>query len=172
MIQEEVVVIALEGDHAIVAGQRQKSCGSCHQEGACSTLSFGAGFKEIRLRAENHIGARIGDRVILELSERHLLRASFLVYIVPVIALFVGGFFVRYLALRAGMPPGTAEGIGGAAGMLSLGMVLVLLKRWFRGLEGAGGGTPVIRAFAMGLKGNGAVETMVPLQFHPRRDDQ
>lgn len=172
MIQEQAMVVALDGDHAVVVGQRQSSCGSCHQEGACATFSFGGGHKEVRLRVANRIGARVGDRVLLEMSERHMLRASFLAYIVPVLALFIGGFLFRQLGLMAGVSSQSAETLGGVAGVVCLMLVFLWLKRHNRQMEAAGGGRPLLKAVIeeapQGVISEG---TVFPLQFHPRRQD-
>ncbi|MBF0604060.1 MAG: SoxR reducing system RseC family protein [Nitrospirae bacterium] len=172
MIQEQAVVVALDGDHAVVVGQRQSSCGSCHQEGTCATLSFGGGHKEVRLRVANPVGARVGDRVLLEMSERHMLRASFLAYIVPVLALFVGGFLFRQLGLMVGVSPQSAETLGGVVGVIALMLVFFWLKHHNRKIEVAGGGQLLLKAVIeeapQGVISEG---TVFPLQFHPRRQD-
>ncbi|MBF0110120.1 MAG: SoxR reducing system RseC family protein [Magnetococcales bacterium] len=170
MIREEVIVVAAEGDRVVVVGQRQGSCGSCHQEGACTTLSLGAGKKEIRLEAQNLAGAEVGDRVLLEISERYFLRASFLVYVVPVIALFVGGILFRALALAFGIPLATAEGVGGAMGLALMLAFFFGLKRFEGRLRGEE--MPVVRTILAGPAGRAMENRVVPLQFHPRRDDQ
>lgn len=172
VIQEPGMVVALDGDYAVVVGQRQSSCGSCHQEGACATLSFGGGHKEVRMRVENRVGAGVGDRVLLEISERYVLRAAFLAYIVPVLALFVGGFLFRQLGLMVGVSPQFAENLGGAAGVVSLLSVFLWLKRHNRQLEEAGGGRPLLSAIIEEAPQEVVPEpTVSPLKFYPRRQD-
>lgn len=40
--------------------------------------------------ALNEINAEIGDRVEIELSDEKVLKAAFIVYIIPLVALFIG----------------------------------------------------------------------------------
>ena len=42
------------------------------------------------LEARNDIGARPGQRVAIEVQEINMLKAAFIVYILPLIAVFVG----------------------------------------------------------------------------------
>ncbi|MBF8272778.1 MAG: positive regulator of sigma(E), RseC/MucC [Magnetococcales bacterium] len=166
------MVVALEGDMAVVVGQRASGCGSCHQDGACATLSFGSGRRAVRLRAENPAGAKVGDRVVLEISERHFLRASFLVYIVPILALFAGGLLLRQLALLLGVTQRVAEGVGGVGGVCALLLVLLWLKRYNQRLDVNGGGYPVIRTIVGDASRMGGAEPMVaPMIFQPRSRD-
>jgi sigma-E factor negative regulatory protein RseC len=46
--------------------------------------------KEVAVTADNRAEARVGDSVVLELSDREVLKAAFLIYIVPVLFLFIG----------------------------------------------------------------------------------
>ena len=87
MMREEGTVIALEGDLAVVLGQRKKSCGNCAGESSCTTLSVGAGKRENQFRAVNRAGAKVGERVVLEISEKVFLKASGMLYGLPLLAL-------------------------------------------------------------------------------------
>ncbi|MBF0401461.1 MAG: SoxR reducing system RseC family protein [Magnetococcales bacterium] len=118
MLREEGVVVAVEGDYALVVSQRKSGCGSCQGEASCSTLSGGLGNKAARIRARNPLHAEVGERVVLEMTEAHLLRASFLVYGLPVIALVLGGLLSRSLALSLGV--GDSESAGALGGLLAL----------------------------------------------------
>lgn len=54
--------------------------------------------KEISVDAINSISAAAGDKVVLELHHRHVLNAALLVYMVPLLCLFVGiGLGTYYL---------------------------------------------------------------------------
>ncbi|GAB0057465.1 hypothetical protein SIID45300_01793 [Candidatus Magnetaquicoccaceae bacterium FCR-1] len=97
MIREEGLVVALEGAYAVVSGQRQKMCGSCHNSQSCTVLSGELGQRSIKIRALNACHAQVGERVSIEISERTFLRASFLVYILPLVVLFAMVAWARYL---------------------------------------------------------------------------
>ncbi|MBF0423615.1 MAG: SoxR reducing system RseC family protein [Magnetococcales bacterium] len=106
----------------------------------------GGGNREVHVRAENRIGAKVGDLVVLELSDSQFLRSSFMVYIVPVLALFFFGFLSKNLGLALGFSPDAAEGLGGGAGISSLALVFFWLKRRNRQMETSGLGLPIITA--------------------------
>ena len=118
MLREEGIVVGLEGTYALVANQRKSACGSCHAESSCGTLSGGLGKKVVVIRAHNPLQAEVGERVVLEISETHFLRTSFLVYVVPILSMVLVGSLVRFLALFwVGID---AESMGALAGLAAL----------------------------------------------------
>lgn len=65
---------------------RSSACGeSCASCGLCPG-------KEMLVEADNAAGASAGDTVLLDMSDKKVLGAAFLVYIVPLIALVLGYF--------------------------------------------------------------------------------
>jgi len=46
--------------------------------------------KDVAVTADNRAEATVGDNVVLELSDQQVLKAAFLIYIVPVLFLFIG----------------------------------------------------------------------------------
>lgn len=73
--------------------QRGSGCGQCT---ACEAMSDGT----FNIFAKNEIGAQLGQRVEIVVSSSEALKISALVYILPVIFLFVGyilGFFLSKL---------------------------------------------------------------------------
>jgi sigma-E factor negative regulatory protein RseC len=128
MLREEGRVVEREAHHAVVESQRKRACGTCHGESSCSTLSGGLGQSSVRIRAHNPLGAEIGDWVTVEISEQQFLRASFLVYGLPLMALFAVGALVRAILLAMGMGQ-AAEGLAALAGLAALGITLFLIGR-------------------------------------------
>lgn len=57
------------------------------------------------VEVDNPAGARTGDRVEIVFSTSSFLRASFLLYLVPVLGLLVGVFAGESLAPRWGLAP-------------------------------------------------------------------
>ncbi|MBF0142545.1 MAG: SoxR reducing system RseC family protein [Magnetococcales bacterium] len=151
MLQENGWVISVDGDHALVGSQPKAACGGCHSASSCSALSFGAGNRLIEVKVLNTVGARAGDRVILEVEESRFLRASLLVYGIPLVALVVGALLVASLAGFLGVESEAAEGVGAVAGLVfafsSFGL--------FRRIAGIGGRDslcePTIREVVDGL---------------------
>ncbi|MEO5339892.1 MAG: SoxR reducing system RseC family protein [Magnetococcus sp. MYC-9] len=128
MMQEEGVVVALDGEYALVANQRKSSCGGCRAESSCGSISGDLGKKSVGIRARNPLQAAVGERVILEISESHLLRASFLVYGVPIMALILVGMLGRSLALAWGV--GDSESVGALSGLAALVLSFLGLHRY------------------------------------------
>lgn len=100
MIEEVGIVVSVQGDLAEVEGQRRGTCGGCAANGACGTSLIARHFgrKRLLLSAYNDIGAEPGDRVVLGLPEGALLEASFVTYIVPLLAMIGGGVAGERLA--------------------------------------------------------------------------
>ena len=123
MIEESAQVIAVEGDtgeYVWVETQRQSSCGGCAANQACGTsvLAKVLGHRRTRVRALNASDAQVGDRVIIALDERAMLRGSLALYAVPLAALLVGSIVGELLSARLQMMGESltiALGIGGLA---------------------------------------------------------
>ncbi|MBF0191073.1 MAG: SoxR reducing system RseC family protein [Magnetococcales bacterium] len=127
MIREEGIVVALEGDYAVVSGQRQKMCGTCHNVNTCTVLSGGLGQRSIKVHALNTCNARVGERVFIEISERSFLKASFLVYILPLVVLFATVSWARYLVESLAWKI-DIEAISALVGLVSLGVTFYWLR--------------------------------------------
>lgn len=123
------VVRALEGGDALVEVE-QGGCGRCHEEGGCGgqqlTQMFCSGPKSYR--AENTIGAGIGDRVVVATPAGSVRRTANLAYGAPLLGA-IGGALV-------GMPIGGDPGamVGAVCGLLA---ALVYVR--LRSRLGAGG---------------------------------
>ncbi|AJG99650.1 siderophore-interacting protein [Clostridium beijerinckii] len=95
MKTEQGLVIEVVGNSARIKVGRHSDCKNC---GACP------GSESLILEANNKIGAKPGQRVILEIKETNVLRAAFIVFILPLIALFIGvmlgGFIGQYIGVN------------------------------------------------------------------------
>lgn len=155
MLREEVLVVAVDGQYAMVSSQRKSACGSCHAEESCSVLSGGGGKRDTHIRAMNPVGATVGQRVLLEISEQQFLKASFLVYVLPIISLLFFGVLGRSLAIDYGMAPDMAEGVGGMSGVISLVLTFWGLSLLNAHIEGDDSRRPVIRKVLYGSANGG-----------------
>ncbi|MBQ9832750.1 MAG: SoxR reducing system RseC family protein [Clostridia bacterium] len=79
----KVISVSDDGKKAIVRFSRTDACGKCH---ACFTLSS----TEADIELENNIGAAAGDEVIIQLHSNSVLKASLIMYGVPLVALLIG----------------------------------------------------------------------------------
>ena len=91
------VVKAVQGHMALVLTKLEPECESCKAKDACTSLGGGGANAEIRAR--NTVGAEAGDVVTISLRGSSLLKASFLVYMLPILAM-VGGIVLGHLLSR------------------------------------------------------------------------
>lgn len=76
-------VVEAHGDTVLVRFKRTKACGECKM---CA--SFGS--DEAMVEVENRLSAKVGDKVELALHSASMLKASFIVYVIPLLALLSG----------------------------------------------------------------------------------
>jgi len=63
------------------------------------------GGKEIEVKALNSAGARAGDRIVLSFETSSLLKATFLIYVFPIVFLIAGAALGQFLAPLAAFNP-------------------------------------------------------------------
>ena len=103
MLVETGIVDSIQGRIAQVRTQRKEACATCSVKAGCHTL--GGGSQEMLVEVDNPAGAKTGDRVEVVFRASSFLRASFLLYMVPVLGLLVGVFAGESLAPRWGLSP-------------------------------------------------------------------
>ena len=110
MTREVTVRRLLDEGYAEVFLERPTACsGDCHK---CAEGCTAA--KEIMVvRARNLIHAQPGDKVLLELNAKQMLKITVLVYFVPIVLFFLGWF----LGSLAGLAPWFG-GLGFALGIV------------------------------------------------------
>lgn len=91
---QEAVVISVETNVAQVKMSRHNDCASC---GACSGTSAAV------ILADNNINAQVGQRVLVAMPQNDMLKAAFLVYIMPLIfilgAIYLGNIISDSLCI-------------------------------------------------------------------------
>ncbi len=130
--QQEGIVIAVADGLARVKTSRHNDCENC---GACP------GNAAIVLDARNPLGARPGQRVMVEVQEVGMLKSAFIVYMLPLIAMFIGAVAGGYLADRLAQVAIWFQ-VGGAA--LAFGMALLYIKYFDRSAHADARMQPVI----------------------------
>lgn len=98
MIEEHAIVTEQLGSQVRLAIERRTACGICGQTRGCGNATWGKllGHAETTLKVDNVIDANVGERVVVGIEEKVFLNASFLLYVVPLIALFVGAGLAQY----------------------------------------------------------------------------
>ncbi len=122
MTQDAVVFRCLPDNMAEVVVTRTTACGS-----NCASCEACVFQNELRTVARNLIGARPGQKVLIESQSSKVYRAVMLVYILPVL-LALAGYFLAYAA-------GASEGmciICTFIGILLGALILVLSQRRHR----------------------------------------
>ena len=100
MATEQGVVVRIDAAGAWFKTVRSEACDSCSSKGACHTMGGG---KEMEVAVLNPIGARVGDRVVIKLGTSPFLKATFLVYMFPVLLLVVGAAAGEWISRSAGL---------------------------------------------------------------------
>ena len=67
-------------------------CAGCQQKSSCSTQALSQLLEKKSLRLINSDDFKLGDKVIISIAENILINASLLMYLLPLLALFVGTF--------------------------------------------------------------------------------
>lgn len=111
------IVKEKKDNRAVVIMERQDMCGDCH---ACEMLS---GKKQCQLTCEVKSECEVGDRVEVQLGTSHFLKATYIMYGIPLLG-FIGGLAVSLIIVKllqiestdwwlaAGMLGGTLIGAG------------------------------------------------------------
>lgn len=118
MIEEVGTVVELKGKHtAVVMCQKSSLCEHCATSGSCS---LGDDAKTRLIDAQNLLGASVGDQVRIATSTKSFLQSSFLLYIVPLIALVAGAIAGKLIGdyLETGLDPNLLSAVFGVFFMI------------------------------------------------------
>ena len=107
----------IDGDFAEVAVIRASACGE-----NCVNCSGGCTPTENTVTADNVPGAIVGDTVVIEMATSSVLKAAFMVYILPIIGMITG-----YLI---GAERGFEEGGATLCGTAAMLIVFAFVKLW------------------------------------------
>jgi sigma-E factor negative regulatory protein RseC len=97
MIEELAVVVKIDNHQVWVESGPNSACGGCPQKASCSTNAIGSVLKKKSVPVDNDIQLNTGDQVMVAIDENLLLRASLLLYLLPLIALFSGAGMADWL---------------------------------------------------------------------------
>ena len=97
MIEESAVVVKIENHQVWVESGSNSACGGCLQKASCTTNALGSIIKKRSVPVDSDIQLKAGDQVMVAIDENLLLRASLLLYLMPVCALFTGAGIADWL---------------------------------------------------------------------------
>ncbi|MFZ5564545.1 MAG: SoxR reducing system RseC family protein [Thermodesulfobacteriota bacterium] len=93
MATEEGIVIRVSGAGTWIRTVRATACDHCTSRDTCKTIGGG---NDMEVEVANPVDARVGDRVMVSFQTASLLKATFLIYMFPIICLMIGaGIGVR-----------------------------------------------------------------------------
>lgn len=99
-------------------------CASCASRHTCHE---GAGAQEREVEVLNTAGASVGDRIQMSISTGSLLKATFLLYMFPILSMLIGGLAANAIAGRYYNDPSLLSAAA-AAICLILAMVVVHIR--------------------------------------------
>ena len=91
MIEEHALVCETNDHQAVIEVQRQSACNSCSLEQGCGVGSLGRliGHRALTFSIQNKHKLKKGDHIVIGLPDRAFLKAGFLIYLLPLINLFL-----------------------------------------------------------------------------------
>jgi sigma-E factor negative regulatory protein RseC len=106
------IVRELDADSALVEVE-QGGCGRCHEQGGCGGQSLTQMFcsEPKRYRVVNHIGAGVGDRVVVAIAAGSVRKSANLGYVLPLTATIGGAVLGMQLGEDTGAMLGAAAGL-------------------------------------------------------------
>ena len=119
-MKEYGTVLKLENGNAVVSIKRNSACSSC---GACE---LGSNHSQMELTLKNTVNAKPGDTVEIELPASQFLKASTILYLVPLIALILGIAIGYYIGIYANM---NADIVGAVTGILFTRLSYLSIRR-------------------------------------------
>jgi sigma-E factor negative regulatory protein RseC len=124
MIEESAVVVKVVDHQVWVATESNSACGACQQKSSCSTNVLGSLLDRRAVPVDSRIRLIAGDKVLVGIDEGLLIRASLLLYVVPLMALFAGaGLAETMVAIDTPYSDLWVAGSAFASFLLSLGFI-------------------------------------------------
>ena len=119
---EKGIVIKIDSNTARVRTTKSSGCESCTAKHSCNATGTG---QEMEVDAVNEVGARVGDRIMLYFETGSLLKATFLLYIFPILCMLIGAALGHWFSLKNGMNPSAPAA---AAGFLFLILSFIFVR--------------------------------------------
>ncbi|MDR5658076.1 SoxR reducing system RseC family protein [Serpentinicella sp. ANB-PHB4] len=135
-MKRQGTVTQILGDNAKVQIRRHSSCEKCN---ACSAGRE----KSMEVIAINKVNAQVGEEVSLDLESQNVLKAAFIIYMIPLITLLVGISISMALFSRLDTRI-NVEMISAIIGVLSMALTFVIIRSKNKQLESKGKYTPII----------------------------
>lgn len=134
-MQQSGVVSHLNGKIATVRGERASTCGTCAGKSSCATLGAWNS-RALEIEVLNDLGAKVGDEVLIEVSDHLVLKSAFSLYGLPMLLFFGAGIAAWLLSSRTGSGnPDLLAALAGIVTVIVYYLSTVLRKEERAGLE-------------------------------------
>ena len=122
MATEQGIVIKTDSRTAWVKTFKSGNCAGCSARGSCNTMG---GDNEMEVKAINEAGAKLGDRIVLSFKTSSLLKATFLLYVFPILLLIIGAAVGQEMAPKFDFNP---SGFSAIMGFTFFFVALLIIK--------------------------------------------
>lgn len=126
MIEELAIVAKIENNEVWVETRATKGCSGCLQKNGCSTSVLDKLIRKKAVAVDCDIDLKAGDEVLVGIEEGVLIRASLLLYLLPLLAMVLGGGLAQGLIAP---DYGEADLIVAGVALSSLGLTLWLINK-------------------------------------------
>lgn len=134
MATEEGIVLRMGASGATrtawVRTSRSSACESCTSKDSCH---MGEGGMEMEVEAINTASAKPGDKVLLRIKTGSFVKATFLLYIFPILCLIAGAFIGQHIAESKGGDPSVMAALVGFSGFAMSFIIIRLIDRMLSG---------------------------------------
>lgn len=127
MIEEQAIVVRVEGDRAHLEVERSQPCGLCGTTRGCGVSLWGRLFSRPHgsFTAMNSLQLNVGDRVVVAIEERAILSAALAAYLIPLLLICFGGF----VGASQGLSRVESDFYGAVGAVIGLLLGLVMVRR-------------------------------------------
>ncbi|MDM8568258.1 SoxR reducing system RseC family protein [Thiotrichales bacterium HSG1] len=97
MLEERGIITSINGQSITVRTRRSNSCGDCTANCGTGSLANILGKKYTEVTGVKYAGAKVGDTVIIGLNEQSLLKGALILYLLPLLMMFVTAISCKML---------------------------------------------------------------------------
>jgi sigma-E factor negative regulatory protein RseC len=142
MIEEQAIVVELQGERALLEIERSRPCGICGATRGCGLSIWGRFFsrRSNKFSAANQIDAKVGDRVVVGVEEGALFSSAMISYVLP-LSLLLGGALLGASFATITPARDLCAAVGAFVGLFA---GLLLVKFYSAGRQQSGRYSPVM----------------------------
>jgi len=122
MATEKGIVTKIDSTTAWVKTTKTHACEACAARASCNVMGGG---KEMEVQASNHAGAKVGEKVVISFETSPLLKATFMLYVLPILFLMAGAFIGTKLAHFFNLD---ASALSVITGFLFFGLIVMFVR--------------------------------------------